>query len=186
MEKLYVIKEFINELSTLLPMSREIYQKTGLIIALAIAGIALPTSIVSFMREPIIINNYEQNYNAYYNQTYYQDNTTAVTTIKTEPHQIAGVNFEAIIFDYSEGDKMIAVWDCNQPNSIDVLFMNKENFQLFIDGLSFATVLSAINTTAGFFEYEIVIPNLYFTVFYTNYSNAWFSYQVVYYHFYNT
>jgi hypothetical protein len=60
---------------TLLTMSRENFQKYGLIAALIVAGITLPTSIVSFMREPTIVNNYEQNYNAYYNQTYNYNQT---------------------------------------------------------------------------------------------------------------
>ena len=55
-------------------MSREIYQKVGLILALVIAGVSLPTSLLSFMREPIINNN--QTYYIYYNRTYYVNNET--------------------------------------------------------------------------------------------------------------
>ena len=49
-------------------MSRQIYQKYGFIIALIIAGISLPTSIISLTREPTkTTNNY---YNTYNNQTF--------------------------------------------------------------------------------------------------------------------
>jgi hypothetical protein len=51
-------------------MNRQIYQKYGFIIALIIAGISLPTSIISLTREPNIINN------NYYNT--YGDNATTV------------------------------------------------------------------------------------------------------------
>ncbi len=154
-------------------MSREIYQKVGLIIALAIAGVSLPTSIILLTREPTVIN---------YNY-YYENNATTINTVKCERYQLTDPNFEAIAFDCVEGDKIIAVWDVNDANYLDVLLMNNVNFQLFVDGLSFTPVLSAIHTGGGFFEYEIINPNLYFTVFYANYSNAWFYYQVSHYQF---
>jgi hypothetical protein len=162
-------------------MNRQNYQQIGFIIALVIAGVSLPTSIISLTREPNITNNYfnDAYYNqTYYNQTYYENNQTTVNVVRIAQHSLTNNNFEAIPFDYSEGDKMIAVWDCITNDYVDVYFMNKENFQLFIDGLSFTTVLSVINTTSGFIEYEIIVPNLYFTVFYANYSNAWFNSQV--------
>ena len=56
-------------------MSREIYQKYGIIIALVIAGITLPTSIITFMREPKINNYYEENY-------YYGNNETSTDYTK--------------------------------------------------------------------------------------------------------
>jgi hypothetical protein len=156
-------------------MNRQNYQQIGFVIALVIAGVSLPTSIISLTRERTIINyNY---YNTYYNQTYYKNNATTVTNV---PHNLIGDDWEAIAFEYSSGDKMIAHWSCFD-NRIDVFFMNKENYQLFIDGLSFISVLSVINTSYGFLEYEILIPNLYFTVFYANYSNCWMNYQVTHY-----
>ena len=60
-------------------MSREIFQKFGLITALVIASIALPTSIISFTQQPDIINNYyTENYYNYYNQTFFGNNVTEV------------------------------------------------------------------------------------------------------------
>ncbi|MFX0037482.1 MAG: hypothetical protein ACFE9I_17805 [Candidatus Hermodarchaeota archaeon] len=50
-------------------MNRQIYQKYGFIIALIIAVVALPTSIISLTREPNTINN--DYYNTYNNQTYF-------------------------------------------------------------------------------------------------------------------
>jgi hypothetical protein len=49
---------------------------------MVIAGISLPTSIISLTREPNVVNNdyyntyYNQTYNTYYNQTYYGTNET--------------------------------------------------------------------------------------------------------------
>ena len=60
-------------------MSREIFQKYGFIVALVIAGITLPTSIISFMREPTTTNNYyEENY-------YYENNETNTEPVYTKP-----------------------------------------------------------------------------------------------------
>ena len=56
-------------------MNRQNYQQIGLIIALAVAGISLPTSIMSLTREPNITNYYNDTYYNY-NQTYYGDNET--------------------------------------------------------------------------------------------------------------
>ena len=56
-------------------MSRQVYQKYGYIVALIIAGIALPTSIVSLTMNPTPVHhNY---YNTYNNQTYYYYNQTS-------------------------------------------------------------------------------------------------------------
>lgn len=52
-------------------MERKNYQQIGLVIALIVAGVSLPTAIVSSMNKPTIINNY---YNTYYNETYYEEN----------------------------------------------------------------------------------------------------------------
>ena len=65
-------------------MNRQNYQQIGFIIVLVVAGISLPTSIISLTREPTIINNnyyYDTYYNQsyyyyYYNQSYYGDNET--------------------------------------------------------------------------------------------------------------
>lgn len=155
-------------------MNRQNYQQIGFVIALIIAGVSLPTSIISLTREPTIITNT-------YNNVFYEDNTTKINTVSTIPHNIIGQDWEAVVFDYLEGDKIIAVWSCFD-NTIDVFFMNAENYQLFINGsISYITVLSMINTSYGFFEYTIIEPDLYFTVFFGNYSNAWTSYQVSHY-----
>jgi hypothetical protein len=50
-------------------MNRQNYQQIGFIIALVIAGVSLPTSIISLTREPNITHDYYND--AYYNQTYY-------------------------------------------------------------------------------------------------------------------
>ena len=159
-------------------MSRQIYQKSGLIAALIIAAVSLPIGIIGFTREPKVTENYyDENYYNYYNQTYYYGNNATTVTIKASYHSFPYKNWEAVAFDYSKGDKMIVVWRCGGP-PIDVFFMSKENFQLFIDGSNFNTVLSVINTTGGFLEFEIIVPNLYFTVFYANYTDSPFEYQV--------
>ncbi|NVM36374.1 MAG: hypothetical protein HWN81_12320 [Candidatus Lokiarchaeota archaeon] len=59
---------------------REKTQNIGLIVAIIVAGVSLPTAIISFSREPTVNNYYTNNYyynQAYYNQTYYQNNETA-------------------------------------------------------------------------------------------------------------
>ena len=48
---------------------REKIVNIGLIIALIVAGVSLPTAIISFSREPTVNNYYTDNF--YYNQTYY-------------------------------------------------------------------------------------------------------------------
>lgn len=63
-------------------MSKQIYQKAGLIIALAIAGFTLPTSIMSMMETPTtpttVVNNY------YYNTTIVEQyNTTIIEQYNT-------------------------------------------------------------------------------------------------------
>ncbi len=58
-------------------MSRQIYQKSGLIAALIIASVSLPFGILGFTREPTATDNYyDENYYNYYNQTYYGLNET--------------------------------------------------------------------------------------------------------------
>ena len=52
-------------------MNRQNYQQIGVIIALVIAGVSLPTSIISLTREPTIIIDYFYNTYNYYNQTIY-------------------------------------------------------------------------------------------------------------------
>ena len=53
-------------------MSRQIYQKSGLIVALIISAVSLPIGIIGFTREPKVVENYFNEY-YYYNQTYYED-----------------------------------------------------------------------------------------------------------------
>ncbi|KKL82792.1 hypothetical protein LCGC14_1981230 [marine sediment metagenome] len=67
-------------------ISLQKYQQIGFIIALVIAGVSLPTSIISLTREPTIINDYFND--AYYNQTYYNQtynyyNTTTIINNNT-------------------------------------------------------------------------------------------------------
>ena len=48
---------------------RENIKNISLILAVIIAGISLPTALISMSKNPTIINNYTENY--YFNQTYY-------------------------------------------------------------------------------------------------------------------
>jgi len=57
-------------------MNRQNYQQIGFIIALVIAGVSLPTSIIALTREPTIINDYFNDTYNYYNQTIYGYNET--------------------------------------------------------------------------------------------------------------
>lgn len=63
-------------------MNRQNYQQIGFIIALVVAGVSLPTSIISLTREPTIINDYFND--AYYNQTYNYYNQTIYGYNETE------------------------------------------------------------------------------------------------------
>lgn len=57
-------------------MSRQIYQKSGLIAALILAAVSLPIGIIGFTREPTVVENYyDENYYNYYNQTDYNETT---------------------------------------------------------------------------------------------------------------
>ena len=128
---------FINTSSTLLFMSREMYQKTGLIIALVIAGISMSTSIVSFMREPVINNNYENNYYVYYNQTYYDGDETNYT----KP-------LERV--DYYNYDQ----YDCIIRN-----FTLSSSFAYWYYWNASATFTLRLYVTFGFFYDNIVVLN---------------------------
>ena len=58
-------------------MSRQIYQKSGLIVALVLAAVSLPIGIIGLTQEPTVIKNYYNDYyNTYNNQTYYGSNET--------------------------------------------------------------------------------------------------------------
>lgn len=50
-------------------MSRQIYQKSGLIVALVLAAVSLPVGIIGLTREPKNIENY-------YTENYYTYNET--------------------------------------------------------------------------------------------------------------
>lgn len=53
-----MILTFINIRFNYLIMNRQIYQQYGFVIALVIAGISLPTSIILLTREPNIVKVY--------------------------------------------------------------------------------------------------------------------------------
>ena len=75
-------------------MNRQNYQQYGLILALIVAGVSLPTAVISLTREPTIINHnyyntyYNQTNNNYYNQTYYGDNETNTEPDYSKPLEI--------------------------------------------------------------------------------------------------
>lgn len=94
-------------------MSRQIYQKYGFIIALIIAGISLPTSIISLTREPKKTNNNYYTENYYYNQTYYNETYYINQTTPTEER----IDYPLVKYDFISID--------NQPSNNDSLTMNK-------------------------------------------------------------
>ena len=65
-------------------MSRQIYQNSGLIIALVLAGVSLTFGIIGVTRESTHVDYDENYYNEYYNQTYYL-NQTYYGINETEP-----------------------------------------------------------------------------------------------------
>jgi hypothetical protein len=58
---------------------RQNLQQIGLILAILVASVSLPTAIISLTREPVINNNYNTDYN-FYNQTYIGNNETDYST----------------------------------------------------------------------------------------------------------
>ena len=95
-------------------MSRQIYQKSGLIAALIIASVSLPIGIIGFTREPEVRDTYyDENYYNYYNQTYYNETYYINQTTPNEER----IEYPLVKYDFISID--------NQPSINDSLTMNR-------------------------------------------------------------
>jgi len=77
-------------------------------------------------------------------------------------------NFKSIHFDYSQGEKLVASWHQNPPDTVDVMVLNIANYSLFLDGMSFETVLTMNNSEDGHFILEDLPADVYVVMFYND------------------
>ncbi|MFW9939409.1 MAG: hypothetical protein ACFFFT_00115 [Candidatus Thorarchaeota archaeon] len=121
-------------------MSRQIYQKSGLIAALIIASISLPFGILGFTREPTATDNYyDENYYNYYNQTYYLDN-------ETEP-------------DYSKPLETTQYYNLEQNDFILRNFTLSSNYAYWYHWNASLSFTLRLYVTRSFFYDYLIHPN---------------------------
>jgi hypothetical protein len=62
----------------------------------------------------------------------------------------------------------VASWYQNPPDTIDVMVFDIDNYSLFLDGMSFETVLMMNDSEDGYFMLQNLAENLYVVVFYND------------------
>ena len=161
-------------------MSKQVYQKAGLIIALAIAGFTLPTSIISLMETPttptIVVNNYYYNntiieqhnstiieqYNTtiieYYNETVYINNTIYIPINRTVDYYFCDdVQFQEwflnITYDITNTTVIfITISSDNHPSLFPQVWLYKDSVNVYNEKIDYGSTIGFVFVSG---DYEI-------------------------------
>ena len=111
-------------------MSKQIYQKIGVIAALIIAGISLPTSVITFLRPPgttTVVNNY------YYNNTVVETYNNTIIEVYNNT-----LIYNNTIFEYTNQTKDTIFYITAAYNN----YVNRPALQVFKDSISIIDLTS--------------------------------------------
>jgi hypothetical protein len=77
-----------------------------------------------------------------------------------------GSDWESVFFYYEVGDLLVVSWYAIVGNNaMDVFVLDSANFTAFTENRAYTPLYLINDTLSGFFNYTIINPGLYFTVF---------------------